>query len=237
MRQSYYQGPRRSYLGQATLYIIIANVVVFGLSILSPELTRTWLSLIPVRLFFRFEIWRLATYLFVHADFSHLFFNMIGLFFFGPVLERTLGERRFWIYYFLCGCGSGVMAAAFYFLLGNGDANVIGASGAIFGIITAYGLLFPNNTILLNFLIPIKAKWLVLIYGAMELFATVQYAGGARSGIANIAHLSAIIIGYFYIRGIGDFRKLIYKYRYRAAEQKRKKRFKVYDGTDRPTFH
>jgi len=236
-RQPYYRSPRPSYLGQATLYLIIANVVVFGLTIFAPELTRAWLSLIPVRLFFRGEIWRLAAYLFIHGDFSHLFFNMIGLFFFGPVLERALGTRRFWIYYFLCGCGSGLAAAIFYLLLGNGDANIIGASGAIFGIIAAYGLLFPNSTVYLNFILPIKAKWLVVIYGAMELFATIQYAGGSRRGIANIAHLTGIVIGYFYIRGIGDFRKLIYRYKYRQAERLRKKRFKVYDGDDRPTYH
>lgn len=131
-----------------------------------------------------------------------------------------------------------MVAAFFYFGLGKGDAVIIGASGAIFGIITAYGVMFPNSTVYMNFILPIKAKWLVLIYGVIEFFATMQYAGGGRGGIANIAHLSGIVIAYFYIRGISDFRKLIFRYKYWRAEQERKKRFKVYSGDDdHPTYH
>ncbi len=237
MNQPYHRQSRFGQMGQATLYVIIANVAVFGMSVLSPDLVGDWLSLIPARLLLRGQVWRLATYMFVHGDFSHIFFNMIGLFFFGPVLERVLGYKRFWIFYFLCGCGSGLLAALFYLALGNPDAHVIGASGAIFGVITGYGILFPNSTIYWNFFLPIKAKWLVVIYGAMELFATLQYAGGGRGGIANIAHLSGIVIAYFYLRGIGDFRKLWFRFKFERADRERKKRFKVYDGNDKPTFH
>jgi len=237
MTQMYYRQSPVSQLGRATLYLLIANIAVFGLSIFAPALVGGWLSLIPNRLLFRGELWRLGSYLFIHGDFSHLLFNMLGLFFFGPVMERVLGYRRFWIFYFLCGCGSGLVAALFYFSLGNGDAVIIGASGAIFGIITGYGVLFPNSTIYWNFFLPIKAKWLVLIYGVLQLFATLQYAGGARSGIASIAHLSGIIIAYFYLRGISDLRRLVLKYKYWRAERERQRRFKVYSGKDGQTYH
>ena len=232
---SYYR-PSTGAWGRATLYLIIANIVFFAFRLFVQVATIKWLSLIPVRVIFRFEIWRFVTYLFIHGDFWHLFFNMLGLFFFGPALERTLGYRRFWIFYFLCGCGSGAVAVLFYFLLGEGSAIIIGASGAIFGILAGYGLLFPNSTIYLNFILPIKAKYMVLIYGALELFATIQYAGGGRSGIASIAHISGMIIAYFYIRGGADFRKLKFRYKYWLAERERKRYLKIYPG-DKDRLH
>jgi membrane associated rhomboid family serine protease len=235
---SYYsRGPYGQEMGRATIYILTATIFVFLVQLIFPSLSSDWLSLIPSRVIFRFELWRLFTYLFMHANFTHIFFNMLGLFFFGPVLERTMGYRRFLNLYFLCGCGGGAVAVAFYFLLGEPAARVIGASGAIFGIVTAYGVLFPENKILLYFVLPIKAKWMVIIYGALEFFATIQYAAGARSGIASIAHLSGIVIAYFYIRRGSGLRKLWWRYKYWQALRERDKRFKVYPGGQNHTLH
>jgi len=224
--------------GKATLYIIIATFAVYFLQVLFPGLTSDWLSLIPSRVLWRGELWRLFSYLFMHGGFAHVFFNMMGLFFFGPVLERTIGYKRFWIFYFLCGVGAGAVAVLFYWAVGEPLARIIGASGAIFGLITAYGVLFPNSTVYLNFILPIKAKWLVVIYGAMELLATFQYAAAGRGGVASVAHLSGIVIAFFYIRGTYSFKKLWYRYNYWRADRELKKRFKVYPGDkDRPTLH
>jgi len=236
MTQAYSRGPSIYQGGRGTLYIIVACVAAFFLQKLFPLLTTQWLSLIPAKALHG-QVWRLFTYMFMHGDFAHIFFNMMGLFFFGPVLERTFGHKRFLQFYFLCGVGAGAVSVFFYFSLGAADAHIIGASGAIFGVLAAYGILFPNSTVYLNFILPIKAKWLVLIYGAMELLATFQYAGGGRSGIASIAHLSGMVIAYFYIRGFFDGKRLWLKYKYWRADRERKKHFKVIDGDRDHTIH
>jgi membrane associated rhomboid family serine protease len=238
MGQAYYRsGGSLFQESKATLYIIVATVAVFFLQMFMPDLTMQWLSLIPERVLFRVEIWRLVSYMFVHGGFSHIFFNMLGLFFFGPVLEKTIGYRRFLILYFLCGVGAGIVATFFYYGIGQSDAHVIGASGAIFGVITAYAVLFPNSTIYLYFVLPIKAKWMVVIYGALEFATTFQQAGGGKGGIASIAHLTGIVIAYFYISGGHGLRKLWYRYKYWQGERELKK-FKVYQGDkDKPTYH
>ena len=236
MTQAYSRGPSIYQGGRAVIYIIVANIAVFFLQILFPALTSDWLSLIPAKVL-RGQVWRLVTYMFMHGDFAHILFNMMGLFFFGPVLEKTFGYKRFLQFYFLCGCGAGAVSVLFYYGFGQESARVIGASGAIFGVLAAYGLLFPNSTVYLNFILPVKAKWLVLIYGALELIATMRYAGGGRSGIASIAHVSGMVIAYFYIRGFFDGKRLWLRYKYWRADRERKKRFKVIDGDHDRTIH
>jgi len=240
MGMAHYSTPRTPAIfegASATFYIIIACVVVYFAQVFLPRFTVEWFSLIPGRVIFRGQVWRLFSYLFLHGNFTHLFFNMLGLFFFGPVLERTLGYRRFWTLYLLSGVGAGAVATGFYFAFHDADAHIIGASGAIFGILAAYGLLYPNTTVYMNFILPIKAKWLVIIYGALELLSTIQYAAGARSGIASIAHVSGIIFALFYIRGgrLGP-RKLWFRYKYWRAERELKK-FQVVRGDKDQTIH
>jgi len=221
----------------AVFYLLVANVVLFAIRLFAPTFAIGWLALIPNQFLFRVQLWRVVSYLFIHGDFAHLFFNMIALFFFGPALERSLGYNRFFKFYFLCGVGAGIFSVLFYKLLGQGGAIIIGASGAIFGVLAGYALFFPNSTVYLNFILPIKAKYMVLIFALMELFATVQYAGGGRSGIASIAHISGMAIAYFYLRGRGDFRKLRFRYKYWRAERERRKHFKVYKSQDQDRYH
>ena len=140
-----------------------------------------------------FHSWQVVTYMFMHADFSHLFFNMFALWMFGRTLEYDLGSKRFLTYYMACGIGAALIQMLICWLEGSAFSTV-GASGAVFGILLAFGMLHPNNIIMLMFPpIPLKAKWFVVIYGLIELMAGVS---GRMDNIAHFAHLGGMIWGY-----------------------------------------
>ena len=140
-----------------------------------------------------FHVWQFITYMFMHANFMHLFFNMFALWMFGAAVENYWGTKKFLIYYLITGIGA---AFTHYVIIlatgGAGNSLLIGASGAVYGILLAFGMLFPNNLIYIYFLIPIKAKWFVLIYGAIELWYGVS---GTPDGVAHFAHLGGMLFG------------------------------------------
>ena len=135
----------------------------------------------------RFRLWQLFTYMFMHANWSHILFNMFALWMFGYVLENYWGSRRFLFYYIICGIGAGLCN-----LLVPGWGITVGASGAVYGILLAFGMMFPNEQIYFYFLIPIKAKWFVIIFAVIELFEGIFYT---NSGVAHFAHLGGMIFG------------------------------------------
>ena len=134
----------------------------------------------------RFRIWQLFTYMFMHANIEHIFFNMFALWMFGYVLENFWGSRRFLFYYLVCGIGAGLCN-----LLVPGWGITVGASGAVYGILLAFGMTFPNERIYLYFLMPIKAKWFVIGYAAIELMEGLFRA----DGVAHFAHLGGMLFG------------------------------------------
>ena len=134
--------------------------------------------------------------MFLHGGFGHLLFNMLTLWMFGLPLEQTWGTRRFLKYYFLCGIGAGICDTVVNLLLGH-RTTTIGASGAIYGLLLAFGVLFPDTRVLMNFLFPIKAKYLVMIYGAIALFSAL---GSGNSGVSNVAHLGGMAFGFIYLK-------------------------------------
>jgi membrane associated rhomboid family serine protease len=139
-----------------------------------------------------FTPFQVITYGFLHGNFNHLFFNMFAVWMFGTPLERAWGSRRFATYYFVCVAGAAVVQLLVQTMEG-GIYPTIGASGGVFGLLLAYGVMWPENRIFLIFLpIPIKAKWFVLIYGGIELLL-----GFTRTmpGIAHFAHLGGMIFG------------------------------------------
>ena len=140
-------------------------------------------------------VWQLVTYMFLHAEILHLFFNMLTLFMFGNDLERYWGTERFLKYYFITGIGAGVCS---WLVAMDSAAATIGASGAIYGLLLAYGLLYPNRIIFLNFLIPVKVKYLVLLMGAIAFFSSLT---GRESGISHIAHLGGMLVGLIFLKG------------------------------------
>jgi membrane associated rhomboid family serine protease len=142
-----------------------------------------------------FYPWQLITYMFLHGGFIHLLFNMFALWMFGVELENTWGQKRFLTYYFICGIGAGLCNLLIAPLFGS-TGPTIGASGAVYGILVAFGYLFPNRNIYIYGLIPVKAKYLVVLYMLMELFLA---GGGASDGIAHFAHLGGGVIGLIYL--------------------------------------
>lgn len=169
----------------------------------------------------QFHIWQFVTYMFLHGGFQHLFFNMFALWMFGCVVERTWGAKKFLFYYISCGVGAGIIQelAQFARYYADGLASyemvqigfqqipmdtylglwtTVGASGAIYALLLAFGMLFPEERIFIFPLpIPIKGKWFVCIYAAIELFAAMTSSG---DNIAHMAHLGGMLFGYFMIK-------------------------------------
>ena len=139
-----------------------------------------------------FQPWQLLSYAFLHGSLNHLFFNMFALWMFGLPVERIWGSRKFVEFYFICVLGAGLIQLLVQFI--SGDVYpTIGASGAVFGLLLAYGVMWPNNKLFLIFFpVPIKAKWFVLIYGAVELIFGVT---GAMPQVAHYAHLGGLFFG------------------------------------------
>jgi membrane associated rhomboid family serine protease len=145
--------------------------------------------------------WQLFTYMFMHGGFAHLFFNMLALWMFGMELENSWGSRKFLVYYLLCGLGAAIANILVAPLVGQ-LAPTVGASGAVFGILVAFGILFPDRPIYIYFLLPVRAKYFVAVYMLMELFYGVT---GTTDGVAHFAHLGGAIVGIIYVlvdRGI-----------------------------------
>jgi membrane associated rhomboid family serine protease len=145
--------------------------------------------------------WQLLTYGFLHGSFMHVAFNMLALFMFGAPLEYTWGNRRFLAYYLVCVIGAGLcqlVVATWMSNHGSGIYPTIGASGGVFGLLFAYGLLFPNQRVMLLIPpIPMKARTLVIVYGAIELLLG---ASGLQPGVAHFAHLGGMLFGWLLIR-------------------------------------
>jgi len=139
-----------------------------------------------------FGLWQLVTYGFLHGGLTHLFFNMFALYMFGLPIERLWGTRRFLIFYFVCMVGAGMVQLAVAQFSGE-IYPTIGASGAVFGLLLAFGMMYPNSRIMLLFPpIPLKAKWFVIVYGLLTLVFGVT---GTMPGIAHFAHLGGMLFG------------------------------------------
>ena len=140
-----------------------------------------------------YHSYQFITYMFLHGNFEHLFFNMFALWMFGRTLEYELGSKRFLVYYFVCGIGAALIQLATVSLSEEYNIQLIGASGAVMGLLLAFGVLHPNAVIMLLIPpIPIKAKWFVIIYGVIELMLGWSGYGG---NIAHFAHVGGMLWG------------------------------------------
>ncbi len=144
-----------------------------------------------------FGFWQLFTYMFMHANFTHILFNMLALWMFGMELEHVWGSKKFFIYYLLCGFGGGLanlLIAPLFTTVGP----TVGASGAVYGVLLAFGMMFPERPIYVYFLLPIKAKYFVVMYMAFEIFSV-----GSMDGVAHFAHLGGALVGFVYLMADG----------------------------------
>jgi membrane associated rhomboid family serine protease len=165
----------------------------------SDRMMENLLGLVPYLVWHKFYLWQLVTYLFLHGDFSHILFNLLALWMFGGELEGAWGAKKFLKYYFLCGIGAGLCTTVFTVLLSSPLSQivpVIGSSGAIYGLLLAYGWLFPNRPIMLYFIVPIPAKYFVIIFGFLEL---LYFSRGSGGGISHLTHLGGLLFGLVYM--------------------------------------
>jgi membrane associated rhomboid family serine protease len=167
--------------------LLIANGVVFLLSFAFP--LAAFLGFVPSQILW--QPWTAVTYMFVHASFFHLFFNMLVLFFFGPPLEERWGSQEFIKFYLICGVGGALASLLFP------NALIVGASGAIFGVMLAYALYWPDNPIYIWGIFPVKAKWMVAALIGINLLYAMT---GTQTGVAHLAHLGGAAAAFVYLR-------------------------------------
>jgi membrane associated rhomboid family serine protease len=220
----------------AVKWLIVANVVVFLASAIFPAVTIP-LGLTPAAVLGEGWIWQPATYMFLHRELFHLLFNMLALWMFGTELERLWGQARFVTFYAVCGVGAAlttIVASLLPFAFAGPIfySMTIGASGAIYGLLLAWAMLFPNRPILMFLLFPVPAKVFVVVMGAISLWLSVTASGG---GVAHVTHLGGLVAGYLYLTsgrgGLGA--ELKYRYlKWRMARMRRK--FDVVPGGKRP---
>lgn len=184
-------------------WLLITNIGLFVIYFLAVRTAWgdifAYFGLVPRMVLQVYGVYQLGTYMFLHSPwgFGHVLFNMFALWMFGKDLELTWGTRRFLQYYFLCGIGAGVCVVVGNLLYGTLNTRTIGASGAVYGVLLAFGMLFPNTTVLFSFLFPIKAKYFVMIIGAIAFLSSIGASGG---GVSHVAHLGGMVFGYFYLK-------------------------------------
>lgn len=188
--------------------LLIINAAVFFVQILGGQIAVStgvslesaiikYFALIPLGVFAdaSFYPWQLVSYQFLHGGFGHIFFNMFALWMFGMEIENSWGSKKFLYYYLLSGIGAGICHLFISPLLGGGNAPTIGASGAVYGVLIAFGLMFPNRYIFLYFFIPVKAKYLITFLILMEF----MLVDSANSSVAHLAHLGGALTGFIFI--------------------------------------
>ena len=170
--------------------LLIANVAVFLVgAAVGPDVVTRWFAFTPSELISR--PWAVGTYMFVHLGFWHLLWNMVGLVFFGPALEDRWGSQEFIRFYLICGIGG--IALSFFF----SGASVAGASAAVYGVLLAFAMTWPDAPIHVWGILPVKAKWLVGFFAALSFFYAVTSQGG---GVAHFAHLGGFVAAFAYMK-------------------------------------
>lgn len=221
-------------LPPAIKWLLIVNVGIyliqfFGELARAPSVSALFM-LVPRDVVSHFFIWQLVTYMFLHGGVFHVAFNMFALWIFGVQLEQAFGTRKFLNFYFLCGIGAGVCVVLAAYLFGNPGIPTLGSSGAIYGVLMASAVLWPDQIILMFFVFPIKMRYYVMVVGAIAFLGTFT----PNSGVSDVAHLSGLGFGYLYVkmrrvRGFQFDPVGMARDRYKAWKLARaKRRFQVY---------
>jgi membrane associated rhomboid family serine protease len=171
------------------LVLIVANVVFFLLTTINPVVGHQ-LAYVPSLVLE--QPWGIVTYMFIHGDFSHILFNMLGLFFFGPRLEMYIGEKRFLWLYALSGLSGALLSTLF-----SPNVAIIGASGAVYGVFLGFAYFWPKELIYIWGVFPVQARWMVVGFTMLSLYGGL---GASRDGIAHFAHLGGYLGAYLYLR-------------------------------------
>lgn len=203
-------------------WLLIANAGMFVLQLILQSAMPTlrierYLGLVPYAISHSFFVWQLATYMFLHGGFMHILFNMFALWMFGSDLERQWGTREFLKFYFITGVGSAILTFLLQF---NSSVPIIGASGAIYGLLVAFAVLYPNRLIYIWFLFPVKVKYFVMVLIGLGILASWNQNA---DGIAHLTHLSGALIGYLYLKAdwrVGQWLSPVKQMWRRAKKQK-----------------
>lgn len=209
--------------------LIAINCLVFLVQQIAVQLypldyITAYFGLTPAIVLKKGYVWQIFTYMFLHSEFFHILFNMYALFVFGIMIEGMWGSRKFLGYYLFCGVGAGISIFVINYALGNMGSYIptIGASGAVFGLLLAFGILYPEIEVLLFFFIPMKARTMVIVFGGFELFMELS---GGMANISHVGHLGGLLFGIIYFLIFEKGRSLKWK-------------FKKWNAThDRPFMH
>ena len=219
-------------LTPAVRALIVLNVAGYLLALVVPAVS-IWLGLVPALVFERWWVWQPVTYMFLHGGLFHLLFNMLALWMFGVDLERRWGTRFFARYYFISGIGAAattlvVSLLPYSFAAPLYGSVTVGASGAVYGLLVAFAMMYPHRPIYLYMLFPIPARIFVLIVGAISFLSSVSEA---RGGVAHAAHLGGLVAGYLYLAGLrGHLLSTVRSQWLRWRLARLRKRFEVHDG-------
>ncbi|MBD3271192.1 MAG: rhomboid family intramembrane serine protease [Elusimicrobia bacterium] len=186
-----------AHFGGAVRAIIIANVIVFLIQLVVGRGFDLLFGLVPALVIQKFMIWQLFTYMFLHGGFFHILLNMFLVWMFGRSIEASWGTAAFLKYYCITGLGAAVLTLI---VMPGSTIPTIGASGAVYGLLVAFAMMYPNATIYVYFLIPVTARQLVIFFAIFEFFAGIS---GPSDGIARFAHLGGMLVGYLYLK-FGD---------------------------------
>lgn len=209
----YYENRGGGFLSNTppvTKNLLIINVVMFLFTLINEQfMIQTFAMFYPQSRFFHF--WQIVTHMFMHGGWAHIFFNMYALLMFGSIVERSLGSKKYLVYYFITGLGAAILHTgvqylqARYFMLSDASTDIqayynllrtptLGASGSIFGLLVAFAMLYPDSTLTLIFPpISMSAKWMVIIYIVIELLLGMN---GVADGVAHFAHLGGALFGW-----------------------------------------
>jgi membrane associated rhomboid family serine protease len=192
-RNSIVRRPFRYAFRNLSIWLIAANVLVFALEYLFPQVG-TYMAMTPI-LVLSGAFWQPLTYMFAHANLTHLLVNMLGLLFFGTAVEKEMGSKEFILYYLLTGLLAGLFSFAAYLFTGGAAISLLGASGAVFAVLLAFATLEPRAQILIWGIIPVRAPIMVIGYTLIELFSQIF---ASRSSVAHLTHLAGFGFGWLY---------------------------------------
>ena len=174
---------------------VVINALIYLLTAFLYPRSAYYLAMIPSFVLNGY-LWQLFTYMFVHGSFNHLLFNMLSLFIFGSMVEKRIGSKEFLLFYLLTGLFGGIASFVSYYLAGT-NVILVGASGAIYGVMLMFAVFYPYSVIFVFGFIPVRAPILVILYAIIELSSHVFGRGG---NVAHLTHLSGLVFGYLYCR-------------------------------------
>jgi membrane associated rhomboid family serine protease len=191
-----------SALSPVVKYLFYACIAVFLVTMFAPRTVFTWLAARPATTLLGGQVWQLLTYAFVHANFPHLFFNLLSIYFFGVRLEQRWGSETFFRFVVAVAAGAVATHLAVALIVGQPDISIVGISGVVYGVLFAYAYYYPDDTIFLYFMLPMKVKYFVAILGLFTLMASAGSGGG---GVAHLTHLGGLMTGFLFVRAPATF--------------------------------